>query len=209
MWNLTFKFWFSPKPAQFDLYKKKEILFANHGCQLLLFLFVKIWETETNCENLCEVKAYGLVSLLNGDFAESRKTCTKWLSLGPHYSTFYNDCALSCSSPQSLSTINSIIYTYCFSEKENFPNIDFSSLLRKSVCGKIWKDNSRVHPVCFQLRWLQIKWSDRLFFYWESLNNRWVLISTPMNNMNLQCIFRRTTSFVFTEYRATLCWDHS
>ena len=59
------------------------------------------------------------------------------------YKRFYDECALSCSRPQPLYTIN-------HSKEENCQNIDFSSLLRKSVRGKIREGNYRVHSVCFQ-----------------------------------------------------------
>ena len=64
--------------------QKKKYHFENHGCQLLLFLFIKLCVAEAvNCENVCEASAYKLVSLLGGDFAESRETFPncKWLLL--------------------------------------------------------------------------------------------------------------------------------
>ena len=67
-------------------------------------------------------------------------------------------------------------------EKENFQNIDFSSLLRKSLRGKIWEGNYSVHSVCFQPpsvaanqnKWSVVSFAENLWItgeYWVAF--RW------------------------------------
>ena len=60
---------------------------------------------ETICENLCEAKVYELVSLSHRHFAESRDSNTTLLCTHRHrelyYSIFYDQWALSCTTPSS------------------------------------------------------------------------------------------------------------
>ena len=68
---------------------------------------------ETNPEYLCKAKVRDLVSPSHGDIVESMDhvpCCTEYIHLhqGLLYPTliFYNECALSCASSQSLPTVN-------------------------------------------------------------------------------------------------------
>ena len=112
----------------------------------------------------------------------------------------------------STALIHNQSFTLFGFEKENFQNIDFSSLLRKSVRGKIWEGNYRVHSVCFQPPSAASNKSKQVisrFFCGESLNNRWVLRGTRMNIIELQgqlsCNYRISYMFRIVCYFSSSC----
>ena len=144
------------------------------------------------------------VNLSNRDLAESRETCTMWFYIHLHYVLHHPLVSVLswliklCQSTfraRSLSTMNHsclsiilrmkvIIREFPFFKREIPQQWPFLSLC-KSFRGKIWEDNYRVHSsLCATLAASQTKQSSIRFCY-DSLNNRnnrWVLLSTPMNS---------------------------
>ena len=92
----------------------------------------------------------------------------------------------------STALVHNQSFTLFGFEKENFQNIDFSSLWRKSVRGKIWEGNYRVHSVCFQppsVAANQNKWSAVSF-----AENLWItgdyLMALRWTSWNCRVSFR-------------------
>ena len=65
--------------------------------------------------------------------------------------------------------------------------------------------------VCFVQRLLQVNPSDRHFFCWDSLNDRWVtMMNTPINTMHSQCFANGQLEIICLHwiYRLTFSYDH-
>ena len=86
------------------------------------------------------------------------------------------------------SLLSAILVLYLLVIKGNFSN-DLSFSLCKSIRGKIRESGrqSLLSLLCATVAANKTKQSS-ICFYWESLNNRWVLNTTPKNIIYSQCV---------------------
>ena len=172
-------------------------------------------KTKNNCDNLSEAEAYDLVALrerFRGIHGIMYCVVVYSSSLSMlNHSIFYDQCALSCASPQStIFVLNLHFIMTCF-EKGNFPNNDLLSLLIKQM--HLWKDTRRQVQVLLSLLCSTeganqtINRMPFVFTGRESLSDRLVLSNTPLKtNAKFAMFCKRTKSLIcLFDYCASLC----